>query len=84
MQVFITHRIAWRRDTSEGMCSRETIEMENLIGRGSLICQTGCTGTIGTLNYYCTDYSEVDNWSAGERTYTYTFSNRSVMFFEAL
>ena len=85
----ITHRVAWRRDTTEGgMCNQTSIDASaTLLGGGSahLECRSGCSGNIGNMSYFCTDFSEIDNWSAGERTYiTYKFSTVTAQpFFEA-
>ena len=78
-QVQITHRIAWRRNRAEGgSCTLATIDAQTLLPSGGyLTCQRGCSGNIGNFSYYCTDFSVTDNWSAGERTYTYTFSGPS-------
>lgn len=81
-QVEITHRIAWRRDSSQGgTCRDDTIEDEDLLGSGELICRSGCSGTVGSMRYFCTDFSTIDNWSIGERTYEYDFG--STINFEA-
>jgi hypothetical protein len=82
LQVQITHRIAWRRDSGAGRCTQATVEAQTLLsGEGRLTCQSGCSGTIGDFSYYCTDVSVTDNWSAGERTYMY--SNFTGPSFEA-
>ena len=77
----ITHRIAWRRDSGAGgTCTQTTIDAQTLLSSGGsheLRCQSGCSGTIGNLSYYCTDFSVTDNWSAGERIYTYNFIGSS-------
>ena len=77
--------MAWRRGTSAGACSQETIESGTLHGEraGSLVCRNGCTGTIGDTQFVCTDFSEIDDWGAGERTYIYTF-NRTSSYFEGM
>jgi hypothetical protein len=83
LQVQITHRIAWRRDSPIGRrCTQTAIDAQSLQSdEGHLACQSGCSGTIGDFSYYCTDFSVADNWSAGERTYMY--SNFTGPFFEA-
>ena len=75
----ITHRIAWRRDTSQGgTCTQTTIDAQTLLPSGGrLTCQSGCSGTVGHFSYYCTDFSVTDNWSTGERTYMYNFTGSS-------
>ena len=83
VQVQLTHRIAWRRNTGAGgTCSRTTIDAQTLLQSGGpqLTCQSGCSGNTGDFSYYCTDFSITDNWSAGERTYVYNFTET---FFEA-
>ena len=78
-QVQITHRITWKRDRSQGgMCTQATVDTQLLLpSGGQLTCQSGCSGNIGDLSYYCTDFSVIDNWSAGERTYVYNFTEHS-------
>ena len=72
MQIEITHRIAWRRSSGEGgSCTQATIDARTLLGYGSLTCRSGCSGTVGTMQYYCTDFSVTEDSSAGERSYTY-------------
>ena len=75
LQVQITHRIAWRRDSSAGRgCTQAAIDAQTLLSSShNLICQSGCSGNVGNFSYHCTDFSVTDNWSAGERTYTYNF-----------
>ena len=78
----MTHRIAWRRSSSEGgRCTQSTIDNRVLLGGGTLSCRTGCSGNIGTLTYYCTDFSTAEDWSAGERTQIYDASG--LTYFEA-
>ena len=69
-QIEITHRIAWRRNSIQGgTCTDNTIESEELLGSGELVCRQGCSGTVGSMRYFCTDFSSTDNWSMGEMTY---------------
>ena len=84
-QVEISHRIAWRRSSSSAFgCDSSTISSMLLIGGGSgvLTCRVGCSGNVGTMQYYCTDFSDSEDWSTGERSYTYTFAS-GVTYFEA-
>ena len=82
LQIEITHRIAWRRSSGAGgSCSQSTIDNRVLIGGGTLQCQDGCSGSVGSMSYYCTDFSTLEDWSAGERTYIYNTSG--VTYFEA-
>ena len=83
LQVQVTHRVAWRRNTDAGgRCTQATIDAQTLLqGEGQLsrTCRSGCiNGTIEDFSYYCTDFSVTDNWSAGERTYKYNFTGPSL------
>ena len=80
IQITITHRIAWRRGTA--FCDASTITSGRLIGEaGSLNCQIGCRGRVGSMQFQCTDFSETEDWSSGQRTYNYDMSE--VDYFEA-
>ena len=47
----------------------------NLInGGGPLNCQAGCSGTVASGSYICTDFSLSENWSFGENRVAYDFS----------
>ena len=89
MQVQITHRLAWRSLTllkiGQLTCTQADIEAGTILGeaRHSLECQSGCTGSIGDTTSHCTDFSVIGDWSAGERTYIYSFDT-TVSYFEAL
>ena len=67
----MTFRIAWRRNSGGNYCDQSIISRRTLLGYGDLTCRSGCSGSIGSLTYYCTDYSVSENWSAGTKTYTY-------------
>ena len=79
LQIEISHRIAWRR--SRVGCTQSTIDSRALIGGGTLYCRSGCSGSVGSMNFYCTDFSTSEDWSAGERSYIYDASG--VTYFEA-
>ncbi len=81
LQIEVTHRIAWRRSFSGNNCDATTIASRTLIGVGSLQCTVGCSGTLGSLDYYCTDFSSAEDWSSGEKTQTYNMGNSA--YFEA-
>ena len=82
LQIEISHRIAWRRSSSVGgSCSQSTIDSRALIGGGTLYCRSGCSGSVGDLTYYCTDFSTSEDWSAGERSYIY--NAHGITYFEA-
>ena len=83
IQIIITHRIGWRRTFSSAtFCDESTIASGRLIGQGgTLQCRTGCSGGLGSMQFQCTDFSETEDWSSGQRTYTYDISG--VDYFEA-
>ena len=45
------------------------------------MCRTGCRGTVGSMQFQCTDYSVLEDWSSGQRSYMYDISG--VDYFEA-
>ena len=79
MEIFF--QISWRRDFFSGddFCTSTTVANGNLIGRGSLTCQYGCSGTVSSLVYKCTDFSISDNWSFGENRVFYNFTSEQVL-----
>ena len=73
----ITFHVSWRRSSrAGGGCSATTITNGNLIGQGQLVCQYGCPSRvrISSMLYRCTDFSEAEDWSYGERRLAYNFS----------
>ena len=78
------HRIAWRRSWNAAtMCTEnERGSQDVLFGFGSLTCTTGCTGTVGYLQFFCTDFSLDEDWISGERSFIYNIDT-SVGYFEA-
>lgn len=83
-QIEIHHRIAWRRSFSNNnyYCDATTISSSALLGgTETSLCRVGCSGTLASLKYHCTDYSTTDDWSSGEKTSIYDM--RSVTYFEA-
>ena len=75
----ISYHVSWRRNSGGGgNCNAETVTNGNLLsGEGSLTCQSGCSGTITSMSYICTDFSSEENWSFGERRLVYDFSSVS-------
>ena len=71
----ISYFISWRRDVSwhSPWCDYSTVG-RLLRGEGSLQCFAGCSGTISSLSYVCSDYSYQENWSFGGYQVTYDFS----------
>ena len=78
LQVEISYRISWRRDYrfADVYCDDVVINQGRLVsGQGDLTCQSGCSGTITSMSYICTDFSVEENWSFGERRLAYNFSS---------
>ena len=60
-----------------GRCNSNTVASGQLlpaIFEGNLECQYGCSGSISSMAYYCTDFSISENWAFGERRVTYDFT----------
>ncbi|KAK7073311.1 hypothetical protein SK128_022153 [Halocaridina rubra] len=74
MEIFF--QISWRRDSSAGgYCDDEIVNAGNLIGSGTMSCQSGCSQYLSvSMAYRCTDFSLSENWSFGERRTNYSFS----------
>ena len=68
MQVVITYRMTWKRDSVQGgNCDSDTVAAATLLNaRGRLICRKGCAGRLAALKYQCTDFSVDENWSTGQ------------------
>ena len=72
MQIIITHRIAWRRSWPNLFCENSDITAKTLFHEGSdLVCSSGCVGTVGPLDFFCTDFSTVEDWVSGEKSFVY-------------
>ncbi len=67
-QIEFTHRMSWRRSAGF-FCDQNTINNRQLIGGGNLYCNRGCYWYLGSLNFYCTDFSVAEDWSSGEKTW---------------
>ncbi|KAK7073310.1 hypothetical protein SK128_022152 [Halocaridina rubra] len=74
MEIFF--QISWRRNSYDGgNCNDQIINNGDLIGSGSMRCQSGCSEFVSiSMEYRCTDYSSSENWSFGERRINYNFS----------
>ena len=74
-QVIITFRIGWRRSyNSDTFCDQSTISSGQLIGiNGYLQCRDRCDGSIGSLQFRCTDFSANEDWTIGTNSFEYTF-----------
>ncbi|KAK7073546.1 hypothetical protein SK128_016753 [Halocaridina rubra] len=74
-EMEIYFRVSWRRSSWEGgNCDQTTIDSGTLLSSGSIDCIAGCTGSVMSAQYYCTDFSISDDWSFGERREVFTFS----------
>eukprot|EP00118_Oscarella_pearsei_P021145 m.235962 g.235962 ORF g.235962 m.235962 type:complete len:1784 (+) comp40130_c0_seq16:813-6164(+) len=72
-KVVFSFKIAWRRGTA--FCDDDTISSNTLIGEsGAWACQSGCSGSVGSTQFFCTGFSKTEDWTQGENTFEYTFS----------
>ena len=77
MEIFF-HMSYRRTHPTGGHCDSNTVANGNLLsasGEGNLQCQYGCSGSISTMDYYCTDFSISENWAFGERRVAYDFTS---------
>ena len=69
---------------SNWYCDDDTIANDDLLGdEQKLECRSGCTGgaiAIGTMDFYCIDYSVSEDWTSGARALEYTFPSDSTAF----
>ncbi|XP_076109824.1 integrin beta-like protein C [Mytilus galloprovincialis] len=82
-QIEINYRVAFRRSGGH-MCDVKTLENNTLLqGEGSLQCIKGCFGSITTMSYYCTDFSDPEDWTTGTNSvkYNITASSNNVLHF---
>ena len=79
-QVRFNFRLAFRR--SSQYCDQDTISQGVLISVGSWKAKCisasnqQCNSseiTVGSADYFCTDYSTSEDWTMGGNTFTYTF-----------
>ena len=84
MQIRFFHRIAWRRTATTNFCTSSDIGTDKLFGTGDLVCASGCSGLVGNLSYFCTDFSVLEDWVSGERSFTYNISDPNLIIFEAM
>ena len=67
----ISFHISWRRNAGGGVCYSNG---QFISGLGSMTCQYGCSGSIRSLSYICTDFSANENWQYGGNSFSYVFS----------
>ena len=72
----ISYYISWKGSTAPGSrCSSSTVGNDTLVqGEGNIACLYGCSSIITEMTFYCTEFSNVDNWSFGSRSLMYNFS----------
>ena len=79
-QIVVAHRIAWERETA--FCNASTVSAGSLIGEhGTFTCRSGCSGSLGSTQFQCTDFNVDEDWSSGEGRNEVTLSG--VTNFEA-
>ena len=66
----ISFHISWRRNFAGGVCVSNG---DNITGIGTLSCHYGCSGTIRSLSYVCTDFSVSEDWQYGGDSFSYIF-----------
>lgn len=81
VQIECDFRIAWRLDFNDGtMCNSTDVAENRLIaGPGSsLLCIQGCSPIerVDRLQYQCTEFSNVENWSQGVRKFRFSSAAR--------
>ncbi|XP_062587636.1 uncharacterized protein LOC134249283 [Saccostrea cucullata] len=78
-EVIITFRMAWRRTyNSRTRCDRTTVEDGGIIANlGNVVCYNCSPTTISDVGIVCTDFSLLEDWMQGERSFTYTFQKKS-------
>ena len=75
--------MGWRRSwNGQTECNTADIGTTRPFGFGNMMCTTGCSGSLGNLTFYCTDFDTIEDWLVGERTYTVNIGT-SVSYFEA-
>ena len=70
----VSFHISW--SWGSAFCNQSVIDSGILIGvPDALSCQRGCSeSTIANVTFMCTDFSIEEDWSIGERQFTYTFN----------
>ncbi|KAK3576975.1 hypothetical protein CHS0354_005978 [Potamilus streckersoni] len=79
-KIEILYRLNWRRSGAH-FCNESTISSGTILAGGSLSCFKNCNeSTIAVLNYFCTDFSETEDWTTGTGSITYTFPSSKTYF----
>lgn len=73
MQIEISHRIGFRSsfENDSYECTTADLGTTRLYDSRSddLECRSGCSGDVGSMDFYCVDFDVIEDWTAGERTY---------------
>ena len=72
--------MAWRRSWSGNGCTTSDLGTTRLFGLGSLSCSIGCSGIATSLQFYCTDFDVVEDWTSGGKTNTYNIGTHVTDF----
>lgn len=86
-QIEINHRTTWTRSYSARTnCSTADIGTTRSFGfvqySIALNCRVGCSGTLTSLDFNCTDLDVDEDWTSGERSVIHDIGT-SVTYFEA-
>lgn len=72
-QIDLTYKLSFHR--SRYFCN-ESNQGTLVSGEGSLSCTTGCSywssSLVSLMSFYCTEYSEEEDWIYGQRTVNVT------------
>ena len=74
MQVQILYRIAWRLSFHNDYDTCDPSVPTFHQGEGTLRCAIGCSGTLGSLTFFCTDRNDVEDSLSGQNMFNYTFA----------
>lgn len=84
LQIMINHRIAWRRSWSPTTECEESHKDTTILFYASagenLYCDVGCSGVVGEMSFFCTDFSLFEDWVTGERSYIYNIGTHVTSF----
>ncbi|XP_053395504.1 uncharacterized protein LOC123523715 isoform X3 [Mercenaria mercenaria] len=76
-QITVNFRISWA--FYHANCDAQTVVNRSPLTSVSMSCITGCSGTIGSLAFYCTDF-KTGAWSSGMNSFTYNPSVNQFTF----
>ena len=75
LQVDFAFRLAFRRSFSADLyCDAHTVASKGLISSGVWQASSpGYSYTVGNASYHCTEFSAIEDWSAGQNQFSFTF-----------